>query len=102
MMQMSTGEGKAKVLDEKETTVYKRALDQEYKLKLKASRPIFSEINKRVPHDALHRAQPGQQAGQTGACGVPQPRPPAPLPCAAREGVSKYSYGIGYSQIFAA
>jgi len=49
MMQMSTGEGKAKVLDEKETTVYKRALDQEYKLKLKASRSIFSEINKRYP-----------------------------------------------------
>ena len=46
---MSTGEGKAKVLDEKETTVYKRALDQEYKLKLKASRQIFSEINKRYP-----------------------------------------------------
>lgn len=48
-MQMSTGEGKAKVLDEKETTVYKRALDQEYKLKLKASRQIFSEINKKYP-----------------------------------------------------
>ncbi len=46
---MSTGEGKAKVLDEKETTVYKRALDQEYKLKLKASRGIFSEINKKYP-----------------------------------------------------
>ena len=46
---MSTGEGKAKVLDEKETTVYKRALDQEYKLKLKASRQIFSEINKKYP-----------------------------------------------------
>ena len=49
VMQMSTGEGKAKVLDEKETTVYKRALDQEYKLKLKASRQIFSEINKKYP-----------------------------------------------------
>ena len=49
VMQMSTGEGKAKVLDEKETTVYKRALDQEYKLKLKASRGIFSEINKKYP-----------------------------------------------------
>lgn len=47
--QMSTGEGKAKVLDERETTVYKRALDQEYKLKLKASRGIFSEINKKYP-----------------------------------------------------
>lgn len=47
--QVSTGEGKARVLDEKETTVYKRALDQEYKLKLKASRSLFSEINKRYP-----------------------------------------------------
>ncbi len=47
--QVSTGEGKARVLDEKETTVYKRALDQEYKLKLKASRTLFSEINKRYP-----------------------------------------------------
>ena len=47
--QVSTGEGKARVLDEKQTTVYKRALDQEYKLKLKASRSIFTEINKRYP-----------------------------------------------------
>ena len=47
--QVSTGDGKARVLDERETTVYKRALDQEYKLKLKASRSIFSEINKRYP-----------------------------------------------------
>lgn len=48
-MQVSSGEGKARVLDEKETSVYKRALDQEYKLKLKASRSIFSEINKKHP-----------------------------------------------------
>mmetsp|Transcript_2900 Transcript_2900/g.18145 ORF Transcript_2900/g.18145 Transcript_2900/m.18145 type:complete len:192 (+) Transcript_2900:890-1465(+) len=46
---MSTGEGKTKMLDEKLTTVYKRALDQEYSLKLKASRAVFSEINKRFP-----------------------------------------------------
>lgn len=46
---MSSGEGKARVLDEKETTVYKRALDQEYKLKMKSSRSIFSEINKKHP-----------------------------------------------------
>ncbi len=32
------GEGKPKVTDEKETTVYKRALDVDYMLKLKASR----------------------------------------------------------------
>eukprot|EP00963_Diacronema_lutheri_P008286 scaffold739_cov295-Pavlova_lutheri.AAC.7 len=46
---MSTGEGKTKMLDERLTTVYKRALDQEYSLKLKASRAVFSEINKRFP-----------------------------------------------------
>ncbi len=32
---MSTGEGKPKVLDEKETTVYKRSLDMEYSLKVR-------------------------------------------------------------------
>lgn len=37
------------MLDEKETSVYKRALDREYSLKLKASRAIFSEINKKFP-----------------------------------------------------
>ena len=31
----STGEGKPKVIDEKETNVYKRALDKEYNLKMK-------------------------------------------------------------------
>ena len=43
------GEGKPKMLDERETTVYKRALDMEYQLKMKASRAVFSEINKRFP-----------------------------------------------------
>ena len=46
---MSSGSGTPKVVDEKETTIYKRALDQEYSLKLKASRAIFSEINKKYP-----------------------------------------------------
>lgn len=32
---MSTGEGKSKVVDEKETTVFKRALDVQYQLKIK-------------------------------------------------------------------
>ena len=44
---MSTGEGKSRVHDEKATTVYKRAPDQGYSLKLKASRAVFSEVNKR-------------------------------------------------------
>lgn len=46
---MYTGEGKAKVLNEKETAVFKRALNVEYSLKLKASRAILSDIDKRYP-----------------------------------------------------
>jgi curved DNA binding protein len=45
---MSTGEGKPKEIDER-TTVYKRAVDTTYALKMKASRQIFSEINKKFP-----------------------------------------------------
>lgn len=44
---VSTGEGKPKVFDEKETTVYKRALDVQYQLKLKASREVYSEVLKK-------------------------------------------------------
>jgi methionine aminopeptidase len=43
------GEGKARVRDEKQTTVFKRALNVEYHLKMKTSRTILSEINKRYP-----------------------------------------------------
>ena len=46
---VSTGDGKSKIVDEKETTIYKRALDMEYSLKLKASRQIISEISKKYP-----------------------------------------------------
>ncbi|QDZ24836.1 metallopeptidase [Chloropicon primus] len=46
---VSTGEGKPRCLDEKQTTVYKRALDREYNLKMKASRALFSEINRKFP-----------------------------------------------------
>ena len=46
---VSTGEGKLKVMDEKRTTVFKRALQNEYKLKMKASRAFFSEVNRRFP-----------------------------------------------------
>ncbi|XP_022747568.1 ERBB-3 BINDING PROTEIN 1-like isoform X1 [Durio zibethinus] len=45
----STGEGKPKLLDEKQTTIYKRAVDKNYHLKMKTSRFIFSEINQRFP-----------------------------------------------------
>ncbi|KAH7435867.1 hypothetical protein KP509_06G082300 [Ceratopteris richardii] len=44
---MSTGEGKPKLLDEKQTTIYKRAVDKSYHLKMKTSRLIFSEINQK-------------------------------------------------------
>jgi curved DNA binding protein len=44
----STGEGKSKEAEAK-TTVYKRAVDVEYNLKLKASREAFNEINKKFP-----------------------------------------------------
>ncbi|KAK3003812.1 hypothetical protein RJ639_018956 [Escallonia herrerae] len=45
----STGDGKPKLLDEKQTTIYKRAVDKNYHLKMKASRFIFSEINQNFP-----------------------------------------------------
>ena len=38
----STGEGKPKVRDEKDTTVYKRALDKEYNLKMKVRTDFHS------------------------------------------------------------
>jgi len=45
---MSTGEGKAKEAETR-TTIYKRAVDQTYLLKMKASRYVFNEITKRFP-----------------------------------------------------
>ncbi|XP_021753871.1 ERBB-3 BINDING PROTEIN 1-like [Chenopodium quinoa] len=45
----STGEGKPRMLDEKQTTIYKRAVDKNYHLKMKASRFILSEINQKFP-----------------------------------------------------
>ncbi|CAK9164187.1 unnamed protein product [Ilex paraguariensis] len=45
----STGDGKPRLLDEKQTTIYKRAVDRNYHLKMKASRFIFSEINQKFP-----------------------------------------------------
>jgi len=45
---MSTGEGKGKE-GETRTTVFKRALDRNYSLKLQASRQVFSEIQKKYP-----------------------------------------------------
>jgi len=45
---MSTGEGRAKEIDNR-TTVFKRAVDRNYQLKLQASRQIFGEINSKFP-----------------------------------------------------
>ncbi|KAF6146998.1 hypothetical protein GIB67_036717 [Kingdonia uniflora] len=42
-------ENKPKFLDERQTTIYKRAVDKSYHLKVKASRFIFSEINQKFP-----------------------------------------------------
>ena len=46
---MSSGEGKPKIQDEKETAVYKRAIEKNYKLKMQASRAVFSEISTSSP-----------------------------------------------------
>jgi len=46
---MSTGEGKTRE-ETARTTVYKRAIDRNYQLKLTASRQLFSEISKRFPY----------------------------------------------------
>lgn len=43
---ISTGEGKSRVLNEKDTTVYKRNLENEYQLKMKSSRTLLAEIGK--------------------------------------------------------
>lgn len=45
---MSTGEGKAIERDTRET-IYKRQVEVDYKLKMKTSRQVFSEINKLFP-----------------------------------------------------
>ncbi|KAF8398221.1 hypothetical protein HHK36_017147 [Tetracentron sinense] len=45
----SSGDGKPKLLDERQTIIYKRAVDKNYHLKMKASRFIFSEISQKFP-----------------------------------------------------
>jgi len=45
---MSSGEGNP-VQREARTTVFKRAVDQSYRLRMKASRYVFNEVNKRFP-----------------------------------------------------
>lgn len=45
---MSTGEGKAREMETK-TTIYKRAIDQTYQLKMQASRYVLNEITQKFP-----------------------------------------------------
>jgi len=45
---MSSGEGKVKELESR-TTVYKRAVDQQYLLKTKAARQVLNEVNSKFP-----------------------------------------------------
>jgi curved DNA binding protein len=45
---ISSGEGKAKELETR-TTIFKRAVDQNYLLKMKASRYVFNEMNAKFP-----------------------------------------------------
>jgi curved DNA binding protein len=45
---MSSGDGKAKEGDAR-TTVFKRCVEQQYRLKMKASRYVLSEVNKKFP-----------------------------------------------------
>nr|GEZ49027.1 hypothetical protein [Tanacetum cinerariifolium]GEZ57137.1 hypothetical protein [Tanacetum cinerariifolium] len=44
-----TSIGDGKLLDDKHTTIYKRAVDKNYHLKMKSSRFIFSEISQKFP-----------------------------------------------------
>mmetsp|Transcript_52224 Transcript_52224/g.119136 ORF Transcript_52224/g.119136 Transcript_52224/m.119136 type:complete len:395 (+) Transcript_52224:87-1271(+) len=45
---LSTGDGKCKQ-SETRTTVFKRAVDKSYRLKMKASRYLFNEVNNKFP-----------------------------------------------------
>jgi len=45
---MSTGEGKPREIDTR-TTIYKRAVDKAYNLKMKNARSLLSEINRKFP-----------------------------------------------------
>jgi len=49
---MSSGEGKAREVEAR-TTVFKRAADRNYQLKLQASRQIFTEISTKFPAHAF-------------------------------------------------
>lgn len=63
---MSTGDGKPRDLGMR-TTVYKRAVDQKYALKNKASREFFNEVNRRYPTLPFStRSLPDEKAAKLG------------------------------------
>ena len=63
---MSTGDGKPRDLGIR-TTVYKRAVDQKYALKNKASREFFNEVNRRFPTLPFStRSLPDEKAAKLG------------------------------------
>ena len=64
-MVVSSGDGRSKVLDEKQTTVYKRDLAVDYLVKGGAARKVMGEVNKRFASTpfsirALTSAKPGE------------------------------------------
>jgi curved DNA binding protein len=64
---VSTGEGKPRESPEIRTTVFKRALENTYSLKLKASRAFFAELNQRFPTCPFTlRAFPDQKNARLG------------------------------------
>ena len=64
---VSTGEGKLKVQDEKETSVYKTDKSVVYNLKMKASRAFFSEVMAKFPDTPFTiRALEDQRAAKLG------------------------------------
>lgn len=67
---MTTGEGKLKQKDEKETQIYKRALEKTYSLKMKASRGVFSDVCFRYP--SFPFAARNLEGGNSAKAGLPE------------------------------
>ena len=86
----SSGEGKPKVLDEKQTAVYKRALERKkYSLKVKASRQVFSDITSRFSLFPFSiRALQAASAEREAASGAPA------APGSAAAGSSRMKLGL--------
>ena len=68
---VSTGEGLARVKDERETSVFKRAVDVEYRCKLKAARAVLHEVTKASPTMLFTTRRLKEQAAASAAAGEP-------------------------------